>query len=237
MCFVVVVYHDYRVRILCKYPCPVSGMTLSVHFFTSFLTLHWHSASCISLSHLPFFGLDLLPVGLPFALCLQHVCSLTFTCTCFPPHTATRRVPGTLFHCSPGGLKHSTVFCACPRAGTPGWQGVLELGSVLKGICTISVSLARDELEISFLAVVWPGWIIFDGEVRDYWALVGTRGRAVDSGSGRWSVLVLLLSCLLLASQSWLSGVLTWHHAVPPLRPLLHHRRHDSFLPSVHICF
>ena len=34
--FFFVVYHDYRVRSLCKYPCPVSGMTLSVHFFTSF---------------------------------------------------------------------------------------------------------------------------------------------------------------------------------------------------------
>ena len=90
--FFLFVYHDFRVRSLCKYPCPVSGMTLSVHFFTSFFlftgTVRPYTSSS---SHLPFFGLDLLPVGLPFALCLQRVCSLTFTSTCFPPHPATRK--------------------------------------------------------------------------------------------------------------------------------------------------
>lgn len=38
----------------------------------SIFPLHWHSASVyLLLFHLPFFGLDLLPVGLLFSLCLQ----------------------------------------------------------------------------------------------------------------------------------------------------------------------
>lgn len=142
-----------------------------LHFISP---LHWHSASVyLLLSHLPFFGLDLLPVGLPFALCLQHVCSLTFTCTCFPPHTATRKR-----YLEPSSiavlvvLNHSTVFLTpAPEQERQVDRACWNWESVLKGICTISVSLARDELEISFLAVVWPGWIILIGRcvITEHW--------------------------------------------------------------------
>ena len=119
--------------------------------------LHWHSASVyLLLSHLPFFGLDLLPVGLLFALCSQRVYSLTFTSTCCPPHTAMRKR-----YLEPSStavmvvLNHSMVFLMpAPEQERQVDRECWNRKSVLKDIFTISVSLARDELEISFLAVV-----------------------------------------------------------------------------------
>lgn len=123
----------------------------------SIFPLHWHSASVyLLLFHLPFFGLDLLPVGLFFALCLQRVYSLTFTSTCFPPHTAMRKR-----YLEPSStavlvvLNHSTVFLTpAPEQERQVDRECWNWESVLKDIFTISVSLARDELEIFFLAVV-----------------------------------------------------------------------------------
>lgn len=120
--------------------------------------LHRHSASVyLLLFHLPFFGLDLLPIGLPFALCLQRVCSLTFTSTCFPPHPATRtRYLEASSTAVLVVLNHSTVLLMpAPEQEQQVDRECWNWESVLKDIFTVSVSLARDELEISFLAVVF----------------------------------------------------------------------------------
>lgn len=133
-------------------------MTLSVHFFTSFFLFTGTVRPVyLLLFHLPFFGLDLLPIGLPFALCLQRVYSLTFISTCFPPDTAMRKR-----YLEPSStvvlvvLNHSTVFLTpAPEQEHQVDRECWNWENVLKDIFTLSVSLARDELEISFLAVVF----------------------------------------------------------------------------------
>lgn len=111
-------------------------------------------------------------------------------------HSHEKEVPGTLFHCSPGGPQpQHSVLNACPRAGTPGWQGVLELGKRAEGHlhhqCEPSQGWAGNILSGSRLA--WMDH--FDREVRDYWALVRHQRSCCGQVEWeRWSVLVLLLS-------------------------------------------
>lgn len=119
--FFLFVYHDFRVRSLCKYPCPVSGMTLSVHFFTSFFlftgTVRPYTSSSSICRSLDWICSPLVCFCLVFAACLFsdiHIHLLSST------HSHEKEVPGTLFHCGPDGPQpQHSVLNACPRAGTP----------------------------------------------------------------------------------------------------------------------
>lgn len=168
-----------------------------------------------------------------FAACLFsdiHIHLLSST------HSHEKEVPGALFHCSHGGPQpQHGVLNACPRAGTPGWQGMLESEKRAEGHlhhqCEPSQGWAGNILSGSL------DWLDhFDREVRDYWALVRHQGSCCGPLMMMGEVvLVLLLSVS--SSHPRVDLAVSW----PGITPLLlsglfsHHGRRDSFLPSVHV--
>lgn len=86
------VYHDYRVRNLCKYTWSYSRNGTVCSLLHSSFPPHWHNVSGYLLPcRLQSFALHLFPVALLLALCLQYLHFLMLILTCFPPHTAAQK--------------------------------------------------------------------------------------------------------------------------------------------------